>query len=356
MKIILDVMSGDNAPEEILKGAFMARAELNHELVLVGNTDVINEYAEKNGFDLTQDGIEVVNASEVITMEDDPLAVRTKRDSSMAVALRLLKEGKGDALVSAGNTGALYTGSVLLVSRIPGFRKAAIAAVLPFEKPVLLLDSGANVIVTAEILEQFALIGSLYMSKVMGIDNPRIGLLNNGVERTKGSQMLQDTYVLLEENKNLNFVGNIECKALPFNACDVIVTDGFTGNAVLKLAEGLGAFFMKKLKRVFKKNAVTKISAMMVKPGLKQMKKDFDASEHGGAPLLGVAKPVLKAHGSSDAKAIKNAIRAAARYAETNIINEIAAISEAINGSSKKGDATEQPSPKGYFKLNVTKF
>lgn len=323
-------MSGDNAPDEILKGAFMAKNELGHELILVGNTDDMNECAKKYGLDLNAEGIEIVHASEVVKMDDEALAVKNKKDSSMTVALRLLKEGKGDAVVSAGNTGALYTGAVLLVSRIRGFRKAGIATVLPFEAPVLLLDSGANTVVTDENLEQFALIGSLYMSKVLGVKNPRVGLLNNGIERTKGTQVHQDTYVRLEENENINFVGNIECKVLPFNSCDVLVTDGFTGNAVLKLTEGLGAFFMKKLKTVFKKNAVTKVSAMMVKPGLKQMKKDFDASEHGGAPLLGISKPVLKAHGGSDAKAIKNAVRAAAVYAESNIISEITALSETL--------------------------
>ena len=330
MKIIIDVMSGDNAPDEILKGAFMAHRELRHELILVGDCDAMNECAKKYGLDLTEDGIETVHASEVVKMDDEALAVRSKRDSSMTVALRLLKEGKGDALVSAGNTGALYTGAVLIVSRIQGFRKAGIATVIPFESPVLLLDSGANTQVTDENLEQFALIGSLYMSKVMGIENPRVGLLNNGVEKTKGTQVLQDTYLRLEENKNINFVGNIECKVLPFNACDVIVTDGFTGNAVIKLTEGLASFFMKKLKTVFKKNAVTKLSAAMVKPGLKQMKNDFDSSEYGGAPLLGISKPVLKAHGSADARAIKNAVRAVATYAESGIIAEITALSETL--------------------------
>ena len=337
MKVIVDVMSGDNAPEEIIKGAFLAHEEFGSELVLVGNTDDINECASKYGFDINAKGIEVVHASEVVKMDDEALAVRSKRDSSMAVALRLLKDGKGDALVSAGNTGALYTGAVLIVSRIPGFRKVGIGAVLPFETPVLLLDSGANTTVTDENLEQFALIGSLYMSKVMGIKNPRVGLLNNGTEKTKGTQVLQDAYVRFEENKNINFVGNVECKAVPFSACDVIITDGFTGNAVLKLTEGLGAFFMKKLKRVFKKNAVTKLSAAMVKPGLKQMKKEFDSSEYGGAPFLGISKPVLKAHGSSDAKTIKNAIRAVTAYAETNVINDIITLSESI---IKKEDAS----------------
>ena len=259
----------------------------------------------------------------------------------MTVALRLLKEGKGDALVSAGNTGALYTGAVLIVSRIQGFRKAGIGTVIPFETPVLLLDSGANTQVTDENLEQFAIIGSLYMSKVMGVENPRVGLLNNGVEKTKGTQVLQDTYLRLEKNESLNFVGNVECKVLPFDACDVIVTDGFTGNAVIKLTEGLASFFMKKLKTVFKKNVVTKLSAAMVKPGLKQMKNDFDSSEYGGAPLLGISKPVLKAHGSADARAIKNSVRAVATYAASGIIDEITALSESLMQSTGEAAATE---------------
>ena len=339
MKVIVDIMSGDNAPDEILKGALLAHEELGHQLILVGNTDDINECAKKYSLNLSVEGIEIVHASEVINMDDEALAVRSKRDSSMSVALRLLKEGKGDALVSAGSTGALYTGAVLFVSRIPGFRKAGIATLIPFETPVLLLDSGANTMLTDENLEQFALIGSLYMSKVMGVDNPRVGLLNNGTEKTKGTQLLQDTYLRLEANKNINFVGNVECKNLPFDACDVIVTDGFTGNAVIKLIEGLASFFMKKLKGVFKKNAVTMLSAAMVKPGLKQMKKDFDSSEYGGAPFLGISKPVIKAHGSSDAKAIKNAIRAAAVYAETNIISDIIALSESM--AINKDDTAE---------------
>ena len=339
MKIIIDVMSGDNAPDEILKGAVMAKNELDHELILVGNTDIISECAKKHGLDL--DGLEIVHASEVIKMDDEALAVRSKRDSSMTVALRLLKEGKGDALVSAGNTGALYTGAVLIVSRIQGFRKAGIGTVIPFETPVLLLDSGANTQVTDENLEQFAIIGSLYMSKVMGVENPRVGLLNNGVEKTKGTQVLQDTYLRLEKNESLNFVGNVECKVLPFDACDVIVTDGFTGNAVIKLTEGLASFFMKKLKTVFKKNVVTKLSAAMVKPGLKQMKNDFDSSEYGGAPLLGISKPVLKAHGSADARAIKNAVRAVVTYAGSGIIDEITALSESLMQSTGEAAATE---------------
>ncbi len=330
MKIIIDVMSGDNAPDEIIKGVFIAHSESNHEFIIVGNTDVINESAQKQGLDLNIGGLEIVHASDVIKMDEDPLSVKSRRDSSIHVALKLLKEGKGDALVSAGNTGALYTGAVLIVSRIPGFRKAGIATILPFDVPVMLLDSGANIVVTDENLEQFALMGSIYMCKVMGIKNPRVGLLNNGTEKNKGSQILQDAYVRLEENKNINFVGNIECKVLPFNTCDILITDGFSGNIVLKLTEGFGSFFMQKLKTVFKKNPITKVSAAIVKPGLKQFKKDFDASEYGGAPLLGIAKPVIKAHGSSDAKAIKNAIRAAAVYAETNVIKEISALSETV--------------------------
>ena len=341
MKIIVDVMSGDNAPEEIVKGAFLAAAQFGYELVLVGDSDIVKIIAEENKFPIEDYSIELVHTTDVITMEDNPLSVRSKKDSSMARSLSLLSEGYGDAAVSAGNTGALYTGASLLVSRIKGFRKAAIATVLPLEKPLLLLDSGANVIVTDENLEQFALMGSAYMEKVMGIASPRVGLLNNGTERTKGSQLLQDTYARLEEHPSINFVGNVEAKAIPFDCCDVLVTDGFTGNVVLKLTEGLCGFFMRKLKTTYKQNIITKTSALLVKGALKNMKKEFDASEYGGAPLLGISKPVIKAHGSSDAFAFMNAIRQAAEYARSGMIERLSGLNaerRSLNADNTDGE------------------
>lgn len=323
MKIVVDAMSGDNAPKAIIEGAALARKQLKHELILTGDAEEIKGYLKEYGADPDDPGFEIVNTTEIITMEEDPIQIKNKKDSSMRRALELLAEGRADACVSAGNTGALYMGAVLFVSRIKGVRKAAIASVLPLSSPLLLLDSGANVSVASGDLEAFALMGSVYAESVLGIKRPKIGLLNNGTEQTKGTQVLRDACERLSKRSDIRFVGNVEAKALPFNACDVLVTDGFSGNVVLKLTEGLGAFFMKKLGSVYKKNVVTLASAALVKKELSSMKKEFDASEHGGAPLLGIKKPVIKAHGSSDARAVMNAIRVAAVYAETGVTAEI---------------------------------
>ena len=323
MNIILDAMSGDNAPLEIIKGALMALDDYKQNITLVGNRKVLLSCAKSNGLDIQKDGITIIDASDVITMEDDPFSIKRKPNASMTVALSLLADDKGDVCVSAGNTGALYTGSVIYAHRIKGLRKAALATFLPYKNPVLLIDAGANITVTAENLEQFAIMGSVYVQKILGISSPRVGLLNNGTEQTKGSDLHRDTYKRLSKNSKINFIGNVESKALPLGACDVLVTDGFSGNIVLKLTEGLATLFMQKLKDVYQKNTVTKISATMIKPELSNMKKTMNASEYGGAPLLGVAKPVIKAHGSSDANAIKNAVRVAILFHENNIISEI---------------------------------
>lgn len=322
MKIIIDVMSGDNAPLELIKGAVMAVKDFNVDLILTGDKDVINSCAEENNINIDSDHIEIIHTTEVISMDDEPLSVRRKKDSSMSVGLKMLADGLGDAFVGAGNTGALYAGASLIVYRIKGFRKAAIATVLPFEKPVLLVDSGANPNVTDENMEQFALMGSIYMNKIFGIENPAVGLLNNGAEKSKGTQLYQDTYARLSDLDEINFIGNVEGKELPKGVCDVIVTDGFTGNIVLKLIEGLGSFLFGKIKGIFLKNLITKFSAAIIKREFTNFKKQFDASEYGGAPLLGISKPVIKAHGSSDALAVRNAVRQAMNYINTGIIHE----------------------------------
>ena len=324
MNIIIDVMSGDNAPDEILKGAFLALEEYGHSITLVGKNEIINRYAYENGFDISRGEISVVNADDIITMEDDPFAIKNKKDSSMTVALKLLADSKGDALVSAGNTAALYTGGVIYASRIKGLRKAALATFLPFEKPLLLIDAGANIAVNEDILEQFAVMGSVYVSRMLGIEAPRVGLLNNGTEETKGNDILRSAHTRLTRNTKIHFIGNTEAKSLPYGVCDVLVTDGFSGNIVLKLTEGLCGYMFKKLKDIYAKNPVTKLSGAIIRPELKEMKKVFNASEYGGAPLLGVSRPIIKAHGSSDATAIKNAVRVAAAYCEYDIIAEIA--------------------------------
>lgn len=338
MKIILDVMSGDNAPLELLKGAIMAIEEFNIDLIITGDSEVIKSAAEENNISLENEHLEIIHTTEVITMEDEALSVRRKKDSSMSVGLKMLADGLGDAFVSAGNTGALYAGASLIVYRIKGFRKAAIATILPFEKPVLLIDSGANTNVTDENLEQFAAMGSIYMDKIFGLKNPEVGLLNNGTEKSKGTQVLQDTYVRLSESNKINFIGNVEAKQLPFGVCDVIVTDGFTGNILLKTIEGVGSFMFKKLKDVFYKNAMTKFSAAILKKDIYALKNDFDASEYGGAPLLGISKPVIKAHGSSDALAIKNAIRQSIDYINTGIIHEMVKYTLSDNSDEEKQD------------------
>ncbi len=324
MNIIIDAMSGDKAPDEILKGAFLALDQYGHNITLVGNSEIINRFSSENGLDISRREISVVNASDIITMEDDPFSIKNKKDSSMTVALKLLADGKGDALVSAGNTGALYTGGVIYTSRIKSLRKAALATFLPFEAPLLLIDAGANVEVNEEILVQFAVMGSVYVNRMLGIENPRVGLLNNGTEKTKGTDVLRSAHKHLSKNQRINFIGNVEAKTLPYGICDVLVTDGFSGNIILKLTEGLCGFMLKKLKGVYTKNPVTKLSGVIIRPELKEMKKAFDASEYGGAPLLGVSKPIIKAHGSSDAQAVKNAVRVAAQYFESGIISEIA--------------------------------
>ena len=326
MKILIDAMSGDNAPLEMVKGAEMASIEFEHEIVLVGDENVISDVAVKNEIDLSR--VSIVNAASVITMEDKPMCVvREKRDSSMSVGLKMVAEGQADAFVSAGNTGALITGATLIVRRIPGINRAAIASVLPLENPVLLMDSGANLTVTSDNISKFAFMGAKYMEKIYGIERPRVGQLNNGTEYNKGNALQVESYQVLTES-GLNFVGNVESKAVPFGVCDVLVTDGYTGNIFLKTVEGMGKFMMGLLKDVLKTNIATIASALTMKQKLQDIKHRFDTSEHGGAPLLGISKPVIKAHGSSDAKAVKNAVRQAIHFVETGINDDIIAFAK----------------------------
>jgi glycerol-3-phosphate acyltransferase PlsX len=321
MKVIIDVMSGDHAPLEMIKGAEMAAAEFDHTIAIVGDENIISDVAVKN--DINLEKIEIINAASVITMEDKPMCVvREKRDSSMSIGLKMLAEGKADAFVSAGNTGALITGATLIVRRISGINRAAIATVLPLSNPVLLMDSGANLTVTSDNISQFAFMGAKYMEKIYGIDRPRVGQLNNGTEYNKGNTLQVESYQVLSES-GLDFVGNVESKAVPFDVCDVLVTDGYTGNIFLKSVEGMGKFMLTLLKDVLYTNIATKVSALTMKDKISDIKHRFDTSEHGGAPLLGISKPVIKAHGSSDAKAIKNAVRQAISFVETGINDDI---------------------------------
>ncbi len=337
MKILLDAMSGDHAPLEILRGAIMAHAEFPDEIVLIGDENIIADVAVKNELDLR--GITIVHASSVISMEDSPLSVvRDKKDSSMGVGLKMLSRGEGDAFVSAGNTGALITGATLIVRRIKGINRAGIASILPLGNPVLLMDSGANLNITSDNMAQFAFMGAKYMEKVYGIERPRIGQLNNGTEYNKGNTLQVESYQLLSES-GLNFVGNIEAKEVPFNVCDVLVTDGYSGNIFLKSVEGMGKFMLRILKDVLMTNVATKLSTVTMKSKVNGLKTRFDASEHGGAPLLGISRPVIKAHGSSDAKAIKNAVRQAITFVQTGVNRDITAFAEDYDEKKILADA-----------------
>ena len=322
MRILVDAMSGDNAPLEILKGASLAAKEYKeHEILLVGDQNVISHVAVTNDIDIT--GIEIVHADTVINMEDNPICVvRDKRNSSMSIGLKTLSQGKVDAFVSAGNTGALITGATIIVKRIEGINRPAIASVIPLGNPILLMDSGANLTVTSDNICQFAFMGAKYMEKIYGLDRPRVGQLNNGAEYNKGTPLQVESYQMLSDS-GLNFVGNVEGKEIPFDICDVIVADGYTGNIFLKTVEGMGKFLLKTLKDILKSNIATKLSALTL--DTKELKQKFDASEHGGAPLLGISKPVIKAHGSSDANAIKNAVRQAISFIKSGVNDDIIA-------------------------------
>ena len=343
MRIIVDVMSGDNAPHEILRGVFAADKEFNASYILVGDKNVITRIAAECEHDIRR--FEIVHTKEVITMEDDPICVvRAKKESSMSVGLRLLSEGKGDVFVSAGNSGALFTGASLIVRRIRGIQRAAIASVLPFDPPVMLLDSGANLVVTEENLAQFAVMGSTYMKNYYGVEDPRVGLLNNGTEECKGTELRVSAYKYLSEYDKINFIGNVESNHLPFDKCDVVVTDGFCGNILLKCVEGMGKMVMGELVKLFKASPVSMMSAVMVKNKLREIKHKYDPSEYGGAPILGIAKPVIKAHGSSNAKAFKNAIRQAIACVDAGITYDIAKAAEQFSAerrAKKEQEKTE---------------
>lgn len=322
MRIIIDAMSGDNAPLEILRGVLCAVKEMIAEFILVGNKDEITRLSKE--IDLNLERIEIVHTTSVINMNDDPIsAFKRKKDSSMMMGLRMLADGEGDAFVSAGNTGALFTGATFIVKRLAGIKRAAIGTVIPAEKAFLLLDAGANISVTPEYLEQFAIMGSAYMKKMYHIEEPTVGLLNNGTEECKGTQLQLETNTLLHNCSSIRYVGNVEGNEAMFGACDVLVTDGFTGNIYLKAIEGSFRLLLKTLKCEYCKNPINKFSALLFHKSLGEMKHDFDPSEYGGSPILGISKPVIKAHGSSDVKAIKNAVIQAVKYAESGVADEI---------------------------------
>ncbi len=327
MKIILDAFGGDNAPLCVIEGARNAIDEFGVEILLCGDEAKIKKCAEDNNISL--DGMEIKQADGIMDMHDEPNTIlKSKSNTSLAVALKALADGEGDALVSAGSTGAVLFGATFIEKRIKGIKRPAIGTVMPgTEKPYLLIDAGANLNCRPEMLMQFAVLGSVYMNKVFGIEKPQVGLLNNGAEDSKGGEVLVETYQMLK-NSTLNFIGNVEARDVPKGACDVLVADGFAGNIVLKLTEGVASEFLGLFKGILLKNIFTKIAAMIIKPGLRQMKKMMDYSEYGGAPIIGIKKPVFKAHGSSNAKAIKNAIRQAKTFVEGDVIAEIERVME----------------------------
>ncbi len=322
MKIIVDAMGGDNAPKEIIKGSMLAAEEYDADIVFVGDEKVISQCAEENSLDLKNS--EIVNASSVITMHDDAKSVlKEKSDSSMAVGFALLNEGRGDAFVSAGNTGAVTVGATFITKRIKGIKRPAIASVMPSaKKPILLMDCGANAECRAEFLYQFGLMGSLYMKHILKYDNPSVALANNGEEETKGTPLVKEAYELMK-NAPYNFIGNIEGRQIPFGDADVVVADGFTGNIILKTYEGVAKVLMNSIKEAFTRNTLSKLCYLGVKPGIDSMKTQFDYKEYGGAVLLGVNKPVVKAHGSADARTFKNAVKQAVWFLQNNLIEEI---------------------------------
>lgn len=319
MRIIVDAMGGDNAPNEIVAGAVAAAARFGVEILLVGREEIIAPLVPEG-----TKGITILNAEQVITMEDDPMCImRAKKESSMAVAFRALRDGQGDALVSAGNSGAVLTGGTMIVKRIKGIRRAAFAPIIPtMTGETLLIDSGANSECNPEYLVQFAKMGSHYIKAVRGIDNPKVGLLNNGVEEHKGTPVHQEAYKLLSAAP-INFAGNVEGRDVPEGKVDVVVADGFSGNVLLKTFEGVGTFFMKELKAIFGKNIFTKLATMVLMSGVKALKKKTDHNEVGGAPLLGISKPIFKAHGSAKARTIENAIGQAIAYVGQDVIGKI---------------------------------
>lgn len=330
MKIIVDAMGGDNAPVSNVRGALAAVRELGVEVILVGRGEDILKVLKEDGIGELPPGLEIVHASEVVEMCDNPAtAFKEKKDSSLTVGLNLLKNGDGAAFVSAGSTGALLSAATLMVKRIRGIRRAAMGPLVPTATGrAILCDCGANAQCTAEYLLQFAYLGSFYAQRVCGVEKPRVGLLNIGAEEEKGDDLRHEAYALLQEAADqgrIHFIGNVESNDAMMGAADVIVADGFTGNIMLKTMEGTAKFLLRELKKTMTASTKNKLAAGMLKGDLMEMKKLLDPSEVGGTAFLGISRPVFKAHGSSDARAITNAVLRAKEYAESGFIADIEA-------------------------------
>lgn len=323
MKIIIDAFGGDNAPLEIIKGAIDSKNEYGIDIMLVGDIDKIKDCAKKSNLDISS--FELKQADNVMLMTDHPTGIlKSKSNTSMAVGLKSLSQDEGDAFVSAGSTGALLIGGTFIVKRIKGVKRAAIAGVMPSsDKPFMLIDTGANVECSVPMLCQFATLGNIYMKHVMGVENPRVALANIGTEETKGTPLLVEAYKELAKMDDINFIGNIEVRDIAFGKADVVVADGFTGNVILKMYEGVAKALTNQIKDMFMKNIATKISYLGVKSGMNEFRSKMDYKQYGGAPIVGLKQPVIKAHGSSDARALKNAVRQAIAYIEKDVIGDI---------------------------------
>lgn len=322
MKIIVDGMGGDNAPYAIVKGTIDAVNEYGIDVLIVGQESLIRDELSKYSYPAEK--VEILDALDVITNDEDPaLAIRRKKESSLVKGFKALTDGLGDGIISAGSTGALLAGGLFIVKRIPGIERAALTSVYPTAKGLsLLVDAGANVDCKPEYLKQFALMGSIYMEKVMEHKNPKVGLVNIGVEEGKGNQQVKDAYDLLK-NEKINFIGNVEARSLPSGDVDVIVADGFTGNVILKLTEGMAISIFSILKEKFTEDTKSKMGALLLKSKLKDIKSMMDYREIGGAPLLGTKMPIVKAHGSSDELAFKNGIRQLINFIDKDVIKTI---------------------------------
>ena len=330
MKIILDAMGGDHAPEAPVMGAIEAAKTYGAEITLVGRGEEILAVLQKHGINDLPEGMEVANAEDVVDMHDDPAAVIHKRkNSSMVVGLKMLAEGLGDAFISAGSTGALLSGATLLVKRVKGIRRAAMGPAMPNKAggKTVILDCGANAECTPEFLLQFGLVGSLYAKKYLGVENPKVGLLNIGTEDSKGTSLQKEAYKLLQEAAQqgfINFTGNGEARVVPMGAVDVVGCDGFAGNVLLKSIEGTAMFMGSLMKnRIFKRNFFSKIGYLFCKPGVDEVMKMLDYRQIGGTQFLGIRKPVIKAHGSSDALAFRNAVKQAMDAAQADFSAEL---------------------------------
>jgi len=342
MKIVVDAMGSDRYPQPDVEGAVQAAREYGIEIVLVGNKDVVESELAKH--DLSGLPVSLVHASQIIEMKEHPAAaVKSKKDASMVVGIQMLKQGQVDAFVSAGNSGGVLAAALLHLGRIKGVKRPALSSVFPTRKgPCFLLDLGANADCKPEYLLQFAIMGSVYAERVLGIANPRVAIVSNGEEEGKGNTLVQETYPLLEAS-GLNFVGNAEGKDIPAGLADVIVTDGFTGNVIVKLTEGVAGFLLDIIKEEIKSRPLATAGALLAKPAFDQVRKRLDYREYGGGPLLGVDGIVIVAHGRSDSLAIKNAIRVARQAVEEGTLNAIRdGIAQSLAKSAEACPGTRQ--------------